>query len=132
MRQLKMDSENVQQCIKLDEIVFEKLKTRGVKTIYEAVHSGAYVNAATGLFNDFEEHLAYWRLRRRVTFLLAKCFECLANYHIGMYLRFKEKLMTDWPEMLDISPTDQMALKTAERMQIYYKILCANEFWVRS
>ena len=97
----------------------------------EAVHSGAYVNTKICLFNNYEEHLAYWRLRRRVTFLLAKCFECLVHYNIGMYLRFKEKLMTDWPEMLDLSPTDQVALKTAERMQIYYKILCANEPWVQ-
>ena len=121
-----MDSENVLESIKLDESVFEKLKSQGVKTMHEAIHSGL-VHTTTALFDDFEERLAYWRLRRRVTFFLSKCFECIVQRKSKLYFLFKEALMTDWPEMLDLSPTDQLALKTAERMQIYHKLLCANE-----
>ncbi len=131
IRQLKMDSENVLESIKLDEVVIEKLKTKGVKTIQEAVHSG-HVHKTTVLFDDFELHLEYWRLRRRVTFFLAKCFECMVQCKFKLYTLYKKSLMEDWPEMLELSPNDQVAVKTAERMKLYYDLLCENENRIRS
>jgi hypothetical protein len=125
-RQLKMDSENVLESIKLDEILFKKLKSQGVKTIQEGIHSGL-VHPTVVLFDQFEDHLAYWRIRRRVTFFLAKCFECLVKRNFNLYILFKEALMADWPEMLDLSPTDQTAVKTGERMMIYYNLLRKTE-----
>ena len=123
---LKTDAENVQEALQLDRAVFEKLKIKGIKTIKEAVLSGSYGNAPYS-FDAFEDHLAYWGLRRRVPFLLARRLENMVKRDYTMYFLFKEKLMTDWPDMLDLSPNDQVTLQTAEQMKEYYKLLCVNE-----
>lgn len=125
-RQLKMDSENVLESIKLDEMLFKKLKSQGVKTIQEGIRAGL-VHPTVVLFDPFEDHLEYWRIRRRVTFFLAKCFDCIVKRKFNMYILFKEALMADWPEMLDLSPNDQTAVKTGERMMIYYNLLRETE-----
>ncbi len=125
----KIDSEILQEAVQLDQIVFEKLKTKGHNTIQEAVLSGSYGKITTSIhsFNCFEDHLMYYGLRRRVSFMLSKCLQCMITRSETMYYLYKEKLMTDWLEMLDLSPNDQVRIKTGEQMKDYYKMLCMNE-----
>ena len=110
---LKTDAVNVHLAVELDRAVFEKLKT---ETMKEAVLYGPQ-NA----FDAFEDHLAYWSLRVRVTFQLAWCLEYMVKRDYTMYFVFKKKLM----DML--SPNDQATLQTAEQMKEYYQLLCVNE-----